>query len=122
MPGQVLGAGTQKQRGARAAHARQVLAAYQGVSGRALPNTPLTHYADLAVQVRHKIGVRSKGSRVLEVCMCTGCPVVLRLISTSLLHIRLLISWLILGRPLQLRELWSPRLLRLRQCLVENYI
>ena len=50
--GQVLAAGTQKERASRAAHARQVLTAYQGVSGRALPDTPLAHYADLAVQAR----------------------------------------------------------------------
>ena len=61
MPGQVLAAGTQKQRSARAAHARQVLAAYQGVSGRALPDTPLAHYADLAVQARLAMGTRVLG-------------------------------------------------------------
>lgn len=68
-PGQVLAAGTQKQRGARAAHARQVLAAYQGVSGRALPDTPLAHYADLAVQARLEIGIRDQGLGGSETCM-----------------------------------------------------
>lgn len=49
----MLAVGTQQQRSAKAAHARQLLAAFQAICGRALPDTPLAHYTDLALQARH---------------------------------------------------------------------
>ncbi len=68
----MLAAGTQRQRSAKAQHARRLLGAYRDARGGAPPDTPLAHYAELLLQARLADAPRRRCAA------CSTCPPAVR--------------------------------------------
>jgi hypothetical protein len=76
----VLAVGAQRQRSAKAQHARRLLGAYRDMRAGAPPDAPLAHYAELLLQARPADAPRRRWAA------CSACPCAARRLQRCRAH------------------------------------